>query len=269
MKMQWTYSLIPQGAFSLLSPPDTATNQPIDVDIDWEDSAYAASYDVYSGTTYPPVYFTTVTASIFNPPGLEYGKTYFWKIIAKNSCGEYESETWSFSTSAPPTYTISGTVSLGGTGLENVLLSGLPGDPLTDGSGYYETTVAHEWNGTAIPVLTCYSFTPGQRDYSNVSSNQTNQDYTAVVLTHTISGTVTTNYGFGLENVLLTGLPGDPATVSSGDYSVTVDCGWSGTVTPVLFGYIFSPENISYSGVTSDQTEQDYIAGISFNPPSN
>ena len=36
--------------------------------------------------------------------------------------------------------------------------------------------------------------------------------------------------------------------------------GWSGTVTPSLNGYIFSPANRTYSSVSADQISQDYAA---------
>ena len=49
------------------------------------------------------------------------------------------------------------------------------------------------------------------------------------------------------------------ATASAnGDYSFTVSYGWSGTVTPSLASYTFSPPIRTYSGVTTDQTDQDY-----------
>ncbi len=50
------------------------------------------------------------------------------------------------------------------------------------------------------------------------------------------------------------------ATDSEGRYSYTVKNGWSGAVIPSKSGYIFSPSSQSYSNVTSDQVDQDYIA---------
>ncbi len=46
----------------------------------------------------------------------------------------------------------------------------------------------------------------------------------------------------------------------SGNYSFTVRSGWSGTVTPSLTGYGFTPAGRSYTNVKSDQTGQDYVA---------
>ena len=39
--------------------------------------------------------------------------------------------------------------------------------------------------------------------------------------------------------------------------------GWTGTVTPALSGYTFTPVSRSYSTVAADQTAQDYVASSS------
>ncbi|MGQ9673779.1 MAG: hypothetical protein ACUVV5_11740, partial [Candidatus Aminicenantales bacterium] len=62
------------------------------------------------------------------------------------------------------------------------MISGLPGDPTTNASGVYTATVAEGWAGTATPVLAGYSFTPSFRTYTNVTSDQTGQDYEATLL---------------------------------------------------------------------------------------
>jgi hypothetical protein len=50
------------------------------------------------------------------------------------------------------------------------------------------------------------------------------------------------------------------AADAAGNYSLTVSDGWSGTVTPSLGGYIFTPASRPYSTVTGDQANQDYGA---------
>jgi hypothetical protein len=74
---------------------------------------------------------------------------------------------------------------------------------------------------------------------------------------YAISGNV------GAGGVTLRYTDGQPQTTrsdSSGDYSITVTSGWSGTVTPIDLCYIFSPPNRSYTNVTADMTGQDYTA---------
>jgi hypothetical protein len=43
---------------------------------------------------------------------------------------------------------------------------------------------------------------------------------------------------------------------------VTVAAGWSGTVTPLLAGYAFSPTSRTYSGVSSNLENEDYAASL-------
>ncbi len=77
--------------------------------------------------------------------------------------------------------TISGTVTSGGTALPNVVMSGLPGNPVTSASGAYSSIVAYGWTGTVTPTLAGYTFIPAARSYTNVTTNQTGQDYSASV----------------------------------------------------------------------------------------
>jgi len=86
--------------------------------------------------------------------------------------------------------------------------------------------------------------------------------------TFTISGTIALSGGSGLSGVTLSGLPGNPHTDNSGNYSANVTSGWSGTVTPALTGYDFSPPSRTYSGVNGDILNQDYTAWPDTIPPS-
>jgi len=157
------------------------------------------------------------------------------------------------------TYNISGTITAGGVGLPGVVMSGLPGSPVTNASGVYTATVDYGFSGTATPALTGYGFTPPSRTYSNVTSNQTAQNYTASLNALAISGTVTAG-GAALPGVVISGLPGTPTTNASGVYTATVDYGFSGTATPILAGYAFTPSSRTYSSLAADQTGQDYAA---------
>ena len=70
--------------------------------------------------------------------------------------------------------------------------------------------------------------------------------------TYQISGVVL--YGDApLPGVVMKGLPEDPTTSSNGYYIGRVPPGWSGTVTPTLAGYNFSPSSETYTSVTSNQ----------------
>jgi len=74
-----------------------------------------------------------------------------------------------------------------------------------------------------------------------------------------IAGNVRDSFGKGIESVKMIGLPGNPATDSQGHYSVNIQHGWSGVVTPTHSRYVFDPISTSYSEVTSDMTNANYI----------
>ncbi len=150
----------------------------------------------------------------------------------------------------PVTYTISGSVGVGG-----VTMTGLPNGPvMSDENGFYRATVNYGWNGTVTPTKRGYNFNPRSKNYSKVSNNLDNEDYIGTLMTFSISGTT------GMNGVEMNGLPGNPITSDGGLYSATVDYGWSGTVTPTKEGYTFTPSNKLYNPVTKDQTNQNYNA---------
>ncbi|MDD8012867.1 MAG: M6 family metalloprotease domain-containing protein, partial [Acidobacteriota bacterium] len=95
----------------------------------------------------------------------------------------------------------------------------------------------------------------GGLDISNVTAVGATISFTVGLGggSHTISGTITQGV-MQLAGVVLNGLPGNPVTNGSGFYSASVSSGWSGTVTPTLAGYSFSPSQVTYSNVTSSQT---------------
>ena len=77
------------------------------------------------------------------------------------------------------TFTISGNA-----GVASATLSYTDGTSKTataDGSGNYSFTVSNNWSGTVTPSKSGYSFSPTSRSYSNVTSNQTGQNYTGTL----------------------------------------------------------------------------------------
>jgi Putative metal-binding motif/Thrombospondin type 3 repeat len=142
-------------------------------------------------------------------------------------------------------------------GLQGVTLSGLPGSPVTNSNGDYTATVASGFSGTVTPTMNGYAFTPASRTYTNVTVNQTAQNYSGALQSFTISGRVTVGV-VGLQGVTFSGLPGSPVTDVNGNYSATVASGFSATVTPAMNGYAFTPANRTYTSVASNQAAQDY-----------
>lgn len=149
------------------------------------------------------------------------------------------------------TYTISGSV-----GQPGVTMSGLP-NTVTDDNGYYSAVVEYGWSGTVTPVLPGFTFEPPQRNYQNVTSNQSNQDYFAKIKTYKISGLVSVD-GKPMSGVAMDGLPGTPVTASNGIYEAIVDYGFTGSATPTKEGYIFTPGSKPYTNVNRDMPNQNY-----------
>ena len=75
-----------------------------------------------------------------------------------------------------------------------------------------------------------------------------------------ISGTIMEG-GMPLPNVALSG-SGTNCTISdsSGNYSCFVADGWSGTITPTQFGYLFTPSSRNYTAVMADVSGEGYTA---------
>jgi uncharacterized repeat protein (TIGR03803 family) len=85
---------------------------------------------------------------------------------------------------------------------------------------------------------------------------------------YSISGTVRVN-GVGLAGVTMNGLPGNPATNAAGQYTASVPTYWSGTVTPRLDGYTFTPSSRTHTYVEADLLDIDYSAEVEVcDPPS-
>ncbi|RPI79439.1 MAG: surface layer protein B [Desulfobacteraceae bacterium] len=160
------------------------------------------------------------------------------------------------------TQTISGTVLSGGSPLSGVVMNGLPGNPTTNASGFYSAEVDYNWSGTVTPTRAGYSFAPTHIDYSSVTTDQLNQDYTATLLTYAISGTIKLSGVTPLAGVVMNGLPGNPTTDAAGFYLSTITYNGA-TVTPTLSGYAFTPTNRPYANVIANQPNQDYTAAVS------
>jgi hypothetical protein len=155
-------------------------------------------------------------------------------------------------------YVISGTV-----GIAHAALSFVDGTDartvLSDGSGNYELAVSSGWSGKITPSKTGYAFSPAYRQYTNVTQNKPGEDYLATVsVIYIVAG----NAGTPGATITYAGNPGyesgSTATDGSGNYSFTVNSGWSGTVTPTKSSVSFIPANRTYVLIVADQFSQDF-----------
>ena len=116
------------GAASGPSPADKATDVPADTVLGWTAGKFAATHDVYLGTTFADVNSASRTkpGSVLVSQGqtnsqyasaslLTYGQTYYWRIDEVNKAPDntiYKSTVWSFTTE-PYAYPIPGHVDYG------------------------------------------------------------------------------------------------------------------------------------------------------------
>jgi hypothetical protein len=75
------------------------------------------------------------------------------------------------------TFTISGNAGTAGVTLSST--EGTLETVLSQSTGVYSLSVPNSWNGTVIPSHPCFTFKPLSKSYTNVSADQTNQDYIA------------------------------------------------------------------------------------------
>ena len=110
----------------------------------------------WSGTVTP-----TKTGYTFTPASRTYSN------VTSNDTNENYTATLT-------TFTISGNA---GVGSATITYSG--GSTTANSSGAYSFSVSPGWSGTVTPSRTGYSFSPTSRTYTNVTANQSAQDFTA------------------------------------------------------------------------------------------
>ena len=86
------------------TPFNAATNQSIDVDLNWSNGGGACTFDIYFGTSNPP---TTILCSDSNvltcdPGPLSYETTYYWRVNSKNTNGTTTGNIQQFTTEVSP-----------------------------------------------------------------------------------------------------------------------------------------------------------------------
>lgn len=87
------------------NPPAGSVNQPINVDVTWNNGGGATSYNVYFGTDSTPdsgELRGNQTVTSFDPGTLAYNTTFYWRIDAVNTAGTTTGDVWNFRTAPPP-----------------------------------------------------------------------------------------------------------------------------------------------------------------------
>lgn len=182
-------------------------------------------------------------------------------------------ETVNFTSStAASSYTISGVVSF--RPLVTVTMVASPTTATCSAvanDGSYSCTAPSGWTGTLTPTVAVaqsadITFSPANRSFTNIGSNLSGQDFATY---YRISGKVSPNTGTSpVTGVTFaaTGSGVNPNGVCSayddatGDYACVVPGGWTGFVQPTKASTTFAPTSVTYTGVGSPYTTQNYVA---------
>jgi len=257
------------------------------IDLSWNSVSGATRYEVnYAQGSCPwgagGQNLTTTncnTCTTASAPGLSPNTTYRFIVIAYNACGwgttySCANATTFSNCSPPPAPTLNSptvisssqiNLSWNNTGATNYDVYYTTGNcPWSTGNLYTNT------NGTSVAVTglsqtTTYKFVIVAKNSPtcvSVNSNchsATTQSQNPV--NYNVSGTITYN-GNGLNGATLTASPGgySVSTNSSGNYSLSLPSGWTGTVTPGLVNYSFTPANKAYNNLAANQPGQNYTA---------
>ena len=135
------------------------------------------------------------------------------------------------------------------------------GQGSSDANGTYFGTLPTGYSGTAtlIGYGTDYTVVPTHRVYTSLVSNQSGQDYAITTNGFILSGALTEDgspmVGIGVEVTTF----GTVITNGAGTYSQSVNSGYNGTVIPHYANGSFVPALRTYTNVTSNKLNQDFV----------
>jgi hypothetical protein len=166
-------------------------------------------------------------------------------------------------------YTVSGTITLNGVGLKNVVvaISSTSYSAVTNGLGNYAIHyVPKGTSGYLTPSLAGYTFTPLNIHILSLPASLTSQNFTAKVALafYSISGKVSISSA-GLAGVKITLGSYSTTTTTTGTYLFTnLPSGTSGKLTPKLTGYVFTPTSITVSNLHASLSSQNFTAAVAY-----
>jgi hypothetical protein len=168
------------------------------------------------------------------------------------------------------TYTISGTVTVYGTGsdLDNVTINmtgSSTSSTTTASNGDFSLSGLANGTYTLTPSLSNYTFNPVSVVVIIDGASITDTNFVATSTegadTYSISGTVTGAVQSGVKLTLSSGATGTVMTGSDGTYSfANVIGGTTYIVTPSLSGYTFNPEYSEFTITSEDAANIDFTS---------
>lgn len=159
------------------------------------------------------------------------------------------------------TFTISGTVTLNGAGLQGVTVTAGTKSATTAANGAYTITGLSAGTYTVTPSLSGYTFSPTSASVTITNANISGKDFTATAVadTYSISGTVTQN-AVGLGGVTISVGSVSTTTLGNGTYTLSGLAPGNYTITPSLNGFTFSPTSRPVTIVNANLSGQNFTA---------
>jgi hypothetical protein len=138
-----------------------------------------------------------------------------------------------------------------------VSIAGVASTP-TNSAGNYSLTVPYHWSGTVTPSLSQWGFIPAGRTYTDLITNQTDQNFT--VFQPRVRGKITEPNGAPIYPVPVRKSDRAILTYSDehGNYEFYTAYNSSLTVVPIYLGWALDPTMRVYTAITEDQNDQDY-----------
>jgi len=211
------YSSIVNATTNEPTPPSTtisnfAGSTANQVVIHWQYRSPYSTYKIYRSTSGPTGSFTYIgqRTNVTGSGNANYTDTnnvqpqteycYYVKVCGNTVCSN-PSPTRCYTTTAlppPNPYTVSGRITNNGNGLGGVTVNfnsnQSSSQTTTNSNGDYTLNLLEHSTGNIVPSLTGYDFSPSSIHISNLSSNLTNQNFTAsvnVLEAPTLTATVT------------------------------------------------------------------------------
>jgi hypothetical protein len=160
------------------------------------------------------------------------------------------------------TYSISGTITSGGTALVGVTVSTSGGSATTDASGNYTISGLANGSYTVTSTKTGYTFSPTSQSVTVNGVNVTGKNFSATAstaTTYSISGSIISG-GVALAGVIVSTTGGSATSDSSGAYTVSGLANGSYTLTPSKSGYTFSPTTLAATISGANITSKNFMA---------
>jgi uncharacterized repeat protein (TIGR03803 family) len=193
--------------------------------------------------------------------GLNPGTTYHVKAYATNNSGTAYGGEVDFTT--VPVYAISGTVAEGARAIQwaSITFSHDGHVEETDPNGRYAYAVPRGTTTTVTPSQARYgTWTPASRTITNITSDQSNQDFQGTPKMYRISGRVTDGTSPVAGVTITFSFYGHTETTAAdGTYSYNVPPNSSTLITPSKTGYgSWIPAVRELTTITSDEPNQDF-----------